>query len=120
MSLNSVNHGKRLEYLLFTIGISKKEIADKLSINQSNISKWIKESKFPDDRQVLLALGISTKNRRLYSWKDTAVCDLLDNGTDIANIQQQAGHEHSSQTIHYARLKASGPREKLNSAFDRL
>jgi len=25
----------------------------------------------------MLALGINTKNRRLYSWKDTAVCDLL-------------------------------------------
>ncbi len=70
--------------------------------------------------KVLKALDINSKVRRLYSWKDTAVCDLLDAGFDLANIQAQAAHERSEQTIHYARLKQNGPREHLKKEFPKI
>jgi len=70
--------------------------------------------------KVLKALKINSKIRRLYSWKDTAVCDLLDAGFDLANIQAQAAHERSEQTIHYARLRQNGPREKVKKEFPKI
>ncbi len=55
------NHGKRLDLLLLEMGISKKDFAEKLGIMQPNLSHWLKEYLFTDEKldRVCKALGIT-------------------------------------------------------------
>lgn len=61
MSNNKFSHGKRLDQLLFEMNISKKDFSEKVGVPQSNLSHWLKEYQFADEKleRVCKALGIT-------------------------------------------------------------
>lgn len=58
MNLNTQHYGRRLEFLILSLDKSKRDIADKMNISPSNISRWVKEPTFPDERLTLICKAL--------------------------------------------------------------
>ena len=55
-------------------------------------------------QQVLIKLGLQSKNYSIHTLRHSFATHLLDNGADLQVIQQLMGHHHIAQTLQYLHL----------------
>lgn len=55
-------------------------------------------------QQVLIKLGLQSKNYSIHTLRHSFATHLLDNGADLQVIQQLMGHHHIAQTVQYLHL----------------